>query len=241
MLPDQVGRAYGELGFHAQRGTTITALDAGLGLMPTDHMELSLILPYTTVSVEDSSAAALGNVTVGASYVEVNGTVRLTAGARVALPTAPDSGENAYANLSGTLPGAYQHMTLRTPAAYGFGFPIHLELGGAFMGILDASFDVYKWRSEFADDEELEVSTTVAPGIGGWVSHAAALGVRLPVVAFLTTQDDSDDSAQMSLEPFLRFNLGRHGWLGFRVTIPMDEPLRERDIWGLHVGGGGAF
>jgi hypothetical protein len=46
---------------------------------------------------------------------------------------------------------------------------------------------------------------------------------------------------QITVEPFVRVNLGRQGFLGARFNMPVDDPLTEVDMWGLHIGGGGAF
>jgi hypothetical protein len=47
------------------------------------------------------------------------------------------------------------------------------------------------------------------------------------------------------LEPFVRFNFGEHAFLSTRLTMHLDNDLGfsfdSGGVWGLHVGGGGAF
>ncbi len=65
-------------------------------------------------------------------------------------------------------------------------------------------------------------------------------GARMPF-QFLT----EDDAAQISLEPFVRFNVGEQGFLATRFTMHLDDDLGfsfdTNRAWGLHLAFGGAF
>jgi hypothetical protein len=111
-----------------------------------------------------------------------------------------------------------------------------------------------------ASDETTEGGVTVSTDTGteavmqlqgdvAYKSRSTRTGVLLRVVTFLTGEEDpdaDDDRSQISLEPYLRFDLGS-GFFRAALTVNLDEPFGfsfsgdPLDIWGLHVGGGTQF
>jgi len=237
-LPVAQGRAFGELGYHSQDDLSIATVDLGVGFMPTESLELGLLVPWTQISGDDDSESELGNLSVHVALVETSAEFRYSLGFRLTPPTASDSFESMLINVMGALPSSYQHLGSRFPGALTLSTPIHLEGGQSFVGLVDAEALLLTPTSDELDGDS-EVYATVAPGLGGWVSPNVALGFRFPTFLLLT--EDAGDQAQLSVEPFARFILGTHGFLGLRFNMPLDEPLSDADMWGLMLGGGGAF
>ncbi|MGC4064759.1 MAG: hypothetical protein QM784_08975 [Polyangiaceae bacterium] len=238
--PSQIGRVWGEAAFHSQDDLTIFAPTFGAGFTPIPELELNFVLPITHVSGEGDSKTVLGNVYVGANYLSLDGPVRATVGLGIALPTAPtDDFESVIAGSLGFYPHGAQHMELRIPGYTDVLVPLHLEMGTRVVGSLDGSFHFSIPSSDIRDDQDTKTMATIAPGFGIYLSERVIAGMRLPMWFYLP--DDEDDHAQVTVEPFLRLNLGQQGFLGVRFNVPVDDPLKEADMWGLHLGGGGAF
>lgn len=240
LIPGQTGRAWGEFAFHSQSDLTIVAPTFGVGVMPIQELELNLILPVSHISGDNDSATAIGNVYLGANYVSLDTPVRTTIGLGVALPTAPSADfEDLLTNVFSMYPHGMQHTALRMPGYTGVVVPLHLETGDKVVGSLDGSLQFLIPSSDSMEGEDVKTVLTVAPGFGFYASEAVIAGLRMPMWFYLP--DEGNDRAQVTLEPFLRFNLGRQGFLGVRFNVPVDDPLKDADMWGLHIGGGGAF
>lgn len=240
LIPEQNGRAWGEMAFHTQDDLTILAPTFGVGFMPIRQLELSLVLPFSYASASNDSASAFGNLYLGANYVSLDGPARITVGLGVAAPTAPGSGEGARASALGTFPHGLQHMYLRVSDYTTIVVPLHLEFGGLVVGSIDASLQHYIPTGDNSDSDSQTV-IAVAPGMGFYAGEKMVWGLRLPLMFDTSDEGNADDRTQVTVEPFARFNLGSQGFLGVRFNVPVDEPLTDFDVWGLHIGGGGAF
>lgn len=124
-------------------------------------------------------------------------------------------------------------------------------VGGAF-GI----HVLFSTASDETTDDGVTVSTDTGTeavmqlrGDVAYQSRSTRTGLLLRVVTFLTAEEDpdaDDDRSQISLEPYLRFDVG-NGFFRAALTVNLDEPFGfsfsgdPLDIWGLQIGGGSRF
>ena len=117
-----------------------------------------------------------------------------------------------------------------------------------------------KLEGDLHPEMQFEVETAPALMIPAWEAFGDdPLQVFLPLALTLSTAKgpfrfglrmqavfmpaDDPDALQLSLEPQLRFMLGKR-FVELRYTANLDEPLageRGPRIWGLHLAGGGAL
>ena len=85
---------------------------------------------------------------------------------------------------------------------------------------------------------DVELGTVLAPG-ASYILENLIVGGRLPLFWVLT-----DDLAQFALEPFARYDFNQFFLTG-RFTLNLDNPygfsFDRGEVWGLHLGFGGAF
>ena len=263
--PEQKGRLYAELGFHTRSqentfgGTTLNTSYTyvswllGGGYKITPEVELEVIVPMgfydtsTTASAStddfgdlSSSGLAIGNLHLGANWLKRAGAFRMKLGA--ALEFGPwnsnPSADTVGALYGGLLVRSQHDSGLWLPETFSIVTPSHIEFGDDF--VVTGDFGLGLHLSTGGADPQISVQ--LDPGIGYYASKDALLGVRLPIVAVPTS--DSDDKAQLAVEPFARVAIGS-AFLNLRFTVNLDEPLGfafdDGKVWALHLGGGGSF
>jgi len=242
MAQAPTARVWAEIGYHNQRRFTIVTPTLGVGLMVAPSIELEAIVPLAYVSDSQESGAGGGNLYVGFDYVRLD-SPRVKLGAGLALPTAARHGMAGEANELGLAPDAFQQAYYRLPDAFGIVAPLRIEGGSSIVGSLDVdiAFLIATKRGAFGNDDT-QLITDFAPGIGGYATPELLFGVRAPM--FWAATSSARDNAQVAIEPFFRGQLDS-GFFDVRVTIPIDEPLgfafERGKFWGLHFGGGAAF
>jgi len=140
-------------------------------------------------------------------------------------------------------------FTLLLPSATIDGCPIpHLCVGGA-LGIHfmfstasdETTVGGVTVTRETSDDTVLQLGGDIA-----YKSRSTRTGVRLRLVTELSGGEGDEDNSQISLEPYLLFDVG-DGFFELAFTINLDEPFgfsfgtEPYDVWGLHVKGGSRF
>lgn len=251
--PTQISRMHGELSYFTTNQTAATAhaltLTMGGGYKVSRNVELVLGLAGEgLLQVAGGATAdqyAIGNVLFGANYVQsLSYSLRLKIGAALALgpwnqkngvPTA----EGFAQAITGFATHAYQDFWYFDPTRVHLVIPARMEfdLGESFVLTGDVQADIGLGLSGVRTG----LLFTFAPGAALWTSDMFSLGLRLP----LQFNTYSSDAAQVSLEPFLRFELGETGFLATRFTMNLDEPagfsFDNGRLWGLHLALGGAF
>lgn len=239
--PAAQGRAFGELGYYSQDQLSITNVDLGAGYLLNENLEFGLLVPYTHVVNYDEPEGELGNLALHGAMLQLRESFRFSLGLRLALPTA-----KGQRTLDVTSVQAYgmqlsngQHLSLRLPGAMSLSLPVHLEIGESFVAHLDAEPFIVEATSEPNHLRGTTMFAMVAPGCGGWLSPGVAVGGRLPTMLVLV--HDAGPDATFSIEPYARFTLGKHGFLGARFNLQLRAELDRDLFWGLMVGGGGVF
>jgi hypothetical protein len=256
-------RMWGELSFYTTSETVFDVVDVSLtsfslrlggGYKISRNIELEGILPltYGAVSVESNdpdfevsddasdSSFAVGNLHLGASYVDVMGPLRVKLGGAIQWGPWTIDPSDDLARALALAPQAYslhdiglwawETVSLVTPA--------HVEFGEQFVGTGDGAIGLHIPT----DGRDAEVTLQFDPGFGYYVNDAVLLGARLPLIWLVT---ESGDNAQVAIEPYGRFAVAENAFLNARFTVNIDEPLGfafdEGNVWALHLGGGGTF
>jgi hypothetical protein len=144
---------------------------------------------------------------------------------------------------------APDRLTLLLPTA-----SLEARLGEHF--VVGGEVGVHLLFSTASDETPGGVSVDTATDtifqLGGEIayqSRSTRTGLHFRMVTLLTGDDEEDpdeDRTQLSLEPYLRFQLGR-GFFRIALTMNLDEPFGfsfaggPTKIWGLHLGGGTVF
>jgi len=246
---DQRFRAHMEMAYTTRTTTgTLHALGwtFGAGIKLADRIEVEVALPVgglvATANGTTADQFGVGNLSLGANlFTQLGDSLRLKVGGLIAfgpwsqsndLPTA----EGLAAYLAGVSLSGYQDLWLHLPGFVHLVVPARIELGEEVQLTGDGSIHVA--IPTMGTDSDLFV--TLAPGVAFWVVPQFALGARL-MLQLLT----ANDAAQVSLEPFVRLNLGERGFLASRFTMHFDEDLGfsfdTGRTWGLHLAAGGSF
>lgn len=241
---DQRYRAHMEMSYYTRGGaTTLHALGwtFGGGVKIADSLELELTLPVEGI-VESGAGDqfGVGNLALGMNLFEgTDELVRFKVGGLVAFgPWNEDvtTPEGAAVYQAGVTLNGYQDLWLHLPGYVHLVAPGRIEFGKSVQVTGDGSLQVALPTA--GGDSELFV--VLAPGIAFWPSSSFLFGARLPV-QFLTEAD----AAQISLEPFVRFDMGTWGFLSSRFTMHLDDDLGfsfdTNRAWGLHLAFGDAF
>jgi hypothetical protein len=227
--------------------------------------QLGLVLFFLSPEEQEvESTLRLANPMIGAFWAPRLGRFDLRAGVGLTLPLASvrTSGELGADGLVDVLAYTYaqaidgawdawawlpDHIALLLPSAAIDGcVSRHLCIGGAFgLHLLFSTAD-----------EEPGVTSDTGPDaivqLGGDVayrSRSTRTGIWLKMVSKIGEDEDpsgEDDTTQLSLEPYLHFDLG-DGFFRASLVINLDEPFGfafsgdPLDVWGLHLGGGTRF
>lgn len=241
---EQRYRAHAEMSYYTRGGgTTLHALGwtFGAGFKVADPIEIEVTLPVEGI-VESGAGDqfGVGNLALGANFfTNFGAAMRFKVGGLIAFgPWNEDvtTPEGAAVFQAGVTLNGYQDLWLHLPGYVHLVAPVRIEIGDTVQLTGDGSLHVALPTT--GDDSELFV--VLAPGIGIWPTPKFGFGARMPF-QFLT----EDDAAQISLEPFVRFNVGEQGFLATRFTMHLDDDLGfsfdTNRAWGLHLAFGGAF
>jgi len=211
-----------------------------------DAVEIEVGVPVTGLIISGAASGdqwGAGNLAVGANYfMGLTETLRLKVGGHIAFgPWNQSNGaittEGFIAALTGAATNGYQDYWLYLPGYVHVVVPARVEVGDTLQFTGDASLHL---GIPTTDAGEADFIMTLAPGVAFWATPKFALGARLPLHVLT-----ADDAAQLSFEPFLRFNLGEQGFLSTRFTMHLDENLGfafdTGGAWGLHLAFGGSF
>jgi len=241
-------RAHAEMSYFTQGGPTAThalgwAFGAGLKVAPTVEIEVGLPVAGLVVSGAASGDQwGVGNLSIGANFFSpIDDQLRLKVGGAVAFgpwnqSNAAVTAEGLASLASGLATNGYQDLWLYWPGSVHIVVPARLEFGDDVQFTADGSFDL----AIPTLNADTELFVTLAPGVAVWATPKFALGARMPV-QFVT----GSDAAQLTLEPFLRLNLGDKAFLSTRFTMHLDDNLGfsfdTGGLWGLHLAAGGSF
>ncbi|MFW5920669.1 MAG: hypothetical protein ACOCUS_02425 [Polyangiales bacterium] len=261
-LRRQHGGVAGELGLFAgeRRGTKYVSASPRLGFWwnPAEHFELSADWGMAYWKADQDGGATekefrFGNPVVNGYWIGPAGDMVLAAGAGIGIPAAtlPDDtlgrgqARNTYSYAAATrglwnvwewYPGA---LTVVVPAR------LETKSNRHLLAALDASMGI-PIHVRYGDGAELVLQWA---GEIGYRHQAVSFGARMQFVWLATKDEDDvllDSMLQMALEPFFRINIGQ-GFIHTRLTMNLDDPFGwsfddgPRDIWGLHLGGGGRW
>lgn len=176
LRPDQAGRVWSDVGIHLYENSATFALVLGGGLQISPSFEVEIQAPLAVSVGPSASGGRPGNLTLAGRYVDTAGPVRVHAGGALSLPTARMNGWGGA--MDGAFPDAFQHVPLWFPYDVVVAFPLHIEIGRAVVGSLDASpqvyFGAYSWPGP------LDIASVITPGVGVWLREDVALGLRAP-------------------------------------------------------------
>jgi hypothetical protein len=242
-------RAHAEMSYFTQGGAaTAHALGwaFGAGLKVARAVEIEIGLPVAGVVLSGAASGnqfGVGNLSIGANFFSPIGEqLRLKVGGAVAFgPWNQSNGGNTPEGLavlvSGTASHGFQDTWLYMPGYVHLVVPARVEVGGNVQFTGDGSLDL---AIPTLNGSEAELVLLLAPGVAFWATPKFALGARMPLQVVT-----GNDAAQLSLEPFLRLNLGDKGFLSTRFTMHLDDSLGfsfdTGGFWGLHLAFGGSF
>ncbi len=251
--PTQISRMHGELSFYTgtQGATTTNALvlQVGGGVKLTRNLEVTFGLTGHGLIQSQSGVTgdryALGNVMSGVNYVSaINPQLRFKVGGALAFGpwNFKDSSvttEGFVQNISGLATHAFQDLWYHTPNLVHIVVPARVEydVTSSFVVTGDVQADL----GIGLGNTNTGLLFIFAPGAAYWASDSFAIGARLP----LQLQSFGGDGAQVSLEPYARFELGETAFLATRFTLNLDDQygfsFDTGKVWGLHVALGGHF
>lgn len=246
--PAQRFRLHTEMSYFTQGGAvTAHALGwtFGAGIKVTDQVEIEVGVPVAGVVASGAGTGdrfGVGNLALGANFFDTfTDQLRLKVGGLVAFGPWNESNGNPTAEglavaIVGLATNGYQDAWLYAPGYVHIVAPARVEFGTTVQATGDASLHVAVPVS--GDDGELFVNLT--PGVAFWATPQFALGARMPF-QFMT----ATDAAQLSLEPFLRLEIGEQAFVSTRFTMHLDNELgfsfEDGRFWGLHLAFGGSF
>jgi hypothetical protein len=246
--PDERFRTHAEVSYFTQGGATTThalGFAYGVGFKVAPTVEIEVALPVAGVFASGAVSGdqwGVGNLSIGANYFSpIGDQMRLKVGGAVAFgPWNQSNGtvttEGLVALTSGLATNGYQDLWLYWPGSVHIVVPARFELGDSVQFTADGSLDL----AIPTLNADTELFVTLAPGVAFWATPKFALGARMPV-QFVT----GTDAAQLTLEPFLRLNVGEKAFLSTRFTMHLDDNLGfsfdTGGLWGLHLAVGGSF
>lgn len=241
-------RAHAEMSYFTAGGAATThafAWTLAAAVKVTDEVEVEVGLPVAGVALSGGLSGdqfAVGNLTLGANYfTRFSEELRLKVGGLVAFGPWNQrdglvTGEGAALYLAGIMTSAYQDFWQYLPSYVSLVVPVRVEYGQELQVTGDANLMV----AIPTLDADAEVFVTLAPGVAYWATPRFSLGARLPLQLMSVSA-----GAQLSLEPYLRLDVGERVFLSTRFTLNLDEPLgfsfESGRYWGLHLAFGGSF
>jgi hypothetical protein len=245
---EQRFRLHTEMSYFTQGGTTTThalGWTFGGGVKVTDAVEIEVTVPVGGLVLSglfEGDQFGVGNLAVGANFFsQMSQSLRLKLGGLIAFgPWNQANGspttEGFAVGASGLVTKGYQDAWLYSPGYVHLVVPARFELGGTVQLTGDGSLHL----AVPTMDVDTEFLLTLTPGVAFWATPKFVLGARMPL-QFMT----ADDAAQLSLEPFLRLDLGERAFLSTRFTMHLDDNLGfsfdTGGAWGLHLAFGGSF
>jgi hypothetical protein len=236
---NQSARLWVDTGLFTRSGDWAVSPILGVGVLATPSLEIEGVVPIS-ITTGPGGDTAVGNIFLGASYVQDGPDLRFKIGGGFGVPVAHETDLSGAAALGmGAILRGLQDGWLWLNDALPLVVTAHLETRGPVAFIGDAApYLVIPIRNRNRTDFAFQI----APGVAVSASEEVALGVTLPV--FVLPTQDNGDKAQIALEPFFRVATGSM-FLSLRFTMPLDEPLGfafdRGKFWGLHLGLGGAF
>jgi hypothetical protein len=200
-----------------------------------------MVNPLSDPNDQLQNAVAVGNPFLSGHYVLATEALNFRLGAGIAIPLAGVSGdrgvsrafgyENAIANRAGF------DRWLWEPDRLGLVVPARVEglVGRVLLGA-DGAVGALLWTG--AGTQDTTYFGQLAGEVGYQISNRSTLGLRF-LGHWLPDVDVDDPSFAFALEPGFRTQLGNAGFLGLRLTLPVDEPygfaFEEGGNWGLSV------
>lgn len=169
---------------------------------------------------------AVGNPFLSAGWLQDLGNANLNLGIGVALPVArvegPRAAERELGYQAATGMRAGFNQWLWAPDRLAVVAPVRLEstVGRALLGVDGAAGALIGVRD---DSGEAEFVGQIAGEIGYMVGARSVLGLR-GLGHWGPVLPDTDTQFTFALEPGFRTGLGERGFLGLRLTVPMNEP-----------------
>lgn len=231
-------RLWGDVGFYTNHGNWTTAHVFGAGIGLGKSLELEAVLPTAAVFGDVDSRFALGNVFIGAAYINRGPTWRVKFGGGVGLPLArADDLSETFLYVSAAAMRALQDPWLWAVDTVPIVAPLHVEVpaGSPIVLTIDASATVL---APVRDRNGTDLYLAGAPGAGFHLGDVATLGMRLPMAASPTT--NASDKGNIYVEPFVRVSSSA-AFLSMRMDLKLDDAGRftdDRGIWGFHIGFG---
>lgn len=249
----QKGRVHAEMGFHTQSpaGATLTALHWTLGaaFRPTDAVEIELTVPIggvaTSTPFGGSDQFGVGNMALQGTFMGApSPNVLLKGGFGLALAPWNNLGgsinsESLAVAIGATSTRSFQESWLALPQTVHLFFPFRVEAGREVRFTGDASIDM---AIPTLDGLDFNAFIGLVPGVAWWAAETVNLGVRLPL--YVNTVSNADN-AQLSLEPYVRYDFDQTAFVSTRFTLNLDENLGfsfdSGRFWGWHMAFGANF
>jgi hypothetical protein len=243
-------RVYGEFAFFGNKSFDAFPMVFGGGYRVLPKLELELRLPPVAIGHLQLGGflgappikfggVGLGNLYLGANYLLFDKDFRLKVGGGLTFGPWTQNPSADYVAALGT--SSFVHLdqaALFAPETFGIVIPARFEFDplDKLMVSADAGFTLLVPTG----NQDTEAIFNFAPG-AAYVEEAWSAGLRLPLTWFMT---ESGDNAQLSLEPYGRYNLGP-GFIDSRFTLNLDHPFGfsfdSGRVWSLFFGGGVAF
>jgi hypothetical protein len=216
---------------------------AELSIAP--HWVLLGRLPLAYHSVEDDEdivgdpdccGAAIGNATLGVRVLDSSAqrSTRSVIGGEltVSLPTAPDSDEGGFTAASAALahlphdPGRYLPDTTTIRFAGGgqlYADKFFIQGGGGL--------DIFVFDDDAFGDDDTDLALRLGGAAGFRATHELAILAEMNGIILLDNDDDEND-AFSSIDVGIRYGTDSL-LLGLRAYIPLDDELRDVDMFGV--------
>ncbi len=211
----------------------VLELGADLGLL--------MVNPIDDPADQLQNAVGIGNPFLSVHYVQALEQMNYRIGAGVAVPLATIDGDRGasrafgYMNAIGNRVGFDRYLW--EPDRLGLVIPARIE--GVTQRVVlgaDAAVGTLIWTGPGTQDTTY--FGQLAGEVGYQVSPTTTVGLRL-LGHWLPDIDLDDPSFAFGLEPGFRTQIGDGGFLGVRLTIPVDEPygfaFERGGNWALSV------
>ncbi len=246
--PAQIGRLYAEgaiMHQEPQGGGHLNSLTwvIGGGFKVTPNVELEALLPMGFVEGGDptgsDSAAAVGNLHLGASYLMARDQWRLKVGGGIEWgPWTHDLSPVPFVALALGHPArGGQDIGLWAPDVFSIVTPARFEYGEQLVGTVDAALGLHIPTQ----GGNTEFSIQIDPGVGYYVVDNVLLGARVP---FTWVPTSDGDNTFLAIEPYARFDFDQL-FVSTRFTLNLNDPygfgFDSGKYWAWHVGLGGSF
>ncbi len=212
----------------------------GAGLEVGADLGLLMVNPIDDPADQLQNAVGIGNPFLSVHFVQAMEQVNYRIGAGVAIPLATTDGDRGlsrafgYQNAIGNRVGFDRYLW--EPDRLGLVIPARIE--GLTQRVVlgaDAAVGALVWTGTGTQDTTY--FGQLAGEIGYQVTETSMIGLRL-LGHWLPDVDLDDPSFAFGLEPGFRTQVGQ-GFLGLRLTIPVDEPygfaFEQGGNWALSV------